>query len=526
MNIYDALLDSPIKHILTRHEQGAAHAADGYARATGKVGVCLATSGPGATNLVTGIANAYMDSIPMVAITGQVATSLIGTDSFQEVDITGISAPITKHNYLVKDVHDLPRVMKEAFYIARTGRPGPVLVDIPTDVTAATLDFIYPDSVDLPGYRPTQKGHPMQIERVLQAIDAAKQPVICAGGGVINAGATPELREIAEKRQIPVVTTMMGIGSFPGDHPLHLGMLGLHGIPAANYAISGADLLLAIGVRFGDRVTRRISGFAPNAKIVHIDIDPAEIGKNIRVDTPVVGDIKNILTAINAGLKAGGETGPWVEQVQTWKAVKPDNCAEAGKIKPKAVFDAINAATEGKAIICTEVGQHQMWAAQYIKCTEPRSFISSGGLGAMGYGLPAAVGAQFGRPDRVVFDIAGDGSIQMNIQELATAVENELPLKIVILNNGYLGMVRQLQEFYCQGRYSQVALKSVPDFVRLAEAYGAKGIRVTEPDEVRPAIDAALAHPGLVIIEIRIDMAENVLPIVLNGAALNEMTGG
>jgi len=527
LHIYDALLQSPIRHILTRHEQGAAHAADGYARATGKVGVCIATSGPGATNLVTGIANAYLDSVPLVAITGQVATGMIGTDSFQEVDITGITAPVTKHNYLIKDVNELPRVVKEAFHIARTGRPGPVLIDIPIDVTTAAIDFDYPETVDLAGYKPTEKGHPLQIERVLQAIQEAQRPVICAGGGVISAGAAAELRELAERRNIPVITTMMGIGAIPTDHPLALGMVGLHGLPAANRAITGADLLIAVGVRFGDRVTRKISGFAPRAKVVHIDIDPAEIGKNIRVSIPVVGDIKNILAALGEVLPAGGDTTAWVEQVRQWKAdwcqaTEPAN----GKVKPKEVFAAINAVTGGDAIITTEVGEHQMWAAQCCQCQAPRTFLSSGGLGTMGYGLPAAVGAQIGRPDKLVINISGDGSFQMNMQELATAVENDLPLKIIVFNNAALGMVRQLQEFYCEGRYSQVLFKFVPDFAGLAAAYGAKGIRIDRPEEVRPAIEAAISHPGLVIVDCRIDPVANVLPMVPNGAALNEMIGG
>jgi acetolactate synthase-1/2/3 large subunit len=525
LHLYDALYQSSLTHILTRHEQGAAHAADGYARVTGRVGVCLATSGPGATNLVTGIANAYMDSVPMVIITGQVATDLIGTDAFQEVDITGITAPITKHNYLVKQAKDIPRIMKEAFFIARTGRPGPVLVDIPVDVSADTLVFKYPDDVDLPGYRPTTKGHLLQIERVIQALKQSRKPVIVAGGGVISANASDLLVKLAETQQIPVANTMMGMGSIPADHPLSLGMLGLHGRPAANYTVSDADLLIGIGVRFGDRVTRRLSGFAPQAKIIHMDVDPAEIGKNVKVDIPVVGDIANILAAVCQQLPIEWDASPWLEKVKQWQDM-PMKHHETNGIKPEFIMKELASALGSRGIITTEVGQHQMWTAQHYPFLAPRTLVSSGGLGAMGFGLPASIGAQIGCPDKIIFNISGDGSFQMNMQELGTALEYDLPIKILILNNRSLGMVRQLQEFYCDGRYCQVMMKKVPDFAAIARAYGAMGIQVSRADEVRSAIEQAIAHPGLALIDCYIETSENVFPMVPNGAALYEMIGG
>jgi len=525
LHIYDALYHSDLRHILTRHEQGAAHAADGYARVTGKVGVCLATSGPGATNLVTGIANAYLDSVPMVILTGQVATGLIGTDAFQEVDITGITAPVTKHNYLVKRVKDIPRIMKEAFYIARTGRPGPVLVDIPVDVSNQTFEFSYPQQVDLPGYRPTERGHQMQIERVIRALKESKRPVIVAGGGVISSGSSHFLKQLAETQCIPVANTLMGLGSIAMAHPLALGMLGLHGRPAANYAVSNADLLIGIGVRFGDRVTRKISGFAPHARIIHMDVDPAEIGKNIRVDIPVVGDIAHILEEICRLLPLEMDTGEWCGQVETWKKIP---CPEKGEpsIRPRYVLEQLGEALQERGIITTEVGQHQMWTAQHYPFLEPRTFVSSGGLEAMGFGLPSAIGAQIGQPDKIVFSVAGDGSFQMNIQELGTALEYDLPIKALILNNRSLGMVRQLQEFYCDGRYCQVNMKKIPDFAAVARAYGALGLQITEAEQVRPVIEEAIAYPGPVVIDCFIESQENVLPMVPNGAALDEMIGG
>ena len=525
LHIYDALYHSDLRHILTRHEQGAAHAADGYARVTGKVGVCLATSGPGATNLVTGIANAYMDSIPMVIITGQVATGLIGTDAFQEVDITGITAPITKHNYLVKRAKDIPRIMKEAFYIARTGRPGPVLVDIPVDVSSQSIDYVYPEKVDLPGYRPTERGHLLQIDRVIRALKESRRPVIVAGGGVISSDSAALLQQLAETQCIPVVNTMMGLGSISASHPLSLGMLGLHGRPGANYAVSKADLLIGIGVRFGDRVTRRISGFAPGARIIHMDVDPAEIGKNIRVDIPVVGDIASILADVCQQLPLEMETGEWCRQVEEWKKLScPEDSGES--IRPRFILEQLGEVLGDEGIITTEVGQHQMWTAQHYPFRKPRTFVSSGGLGAMGFGLPAAIGAQIGLPDKTVFSIAGDGSFQMNIQELGTALEYDLPVKILILNNRSLGMVRQLQEFYCDGRYCQVITKKVPDFAAVARAYGALGLQISDAEQVRSVLEEAVAYPGPVVIDCFIETAENVLPMVPNGAALDEMIGG
>jgi acetolactate synthase I/II/III large subunit len=522
--IYDALYDTKaLRHILVRHEQGAAHMADGYARASGKVGVCLATSGPGATNLVTGIANAYMDSIPMVALTGQVPTFAIGKDAFQEADITGITMPITKHNFLVTSPADLPRVIKEAFHIARTGRPGPVLVDIPRDVSAGTLEFSYPDKVDLRGYRPTRTGHPKMIERAAELIDAAARPVIYGGGGVCAAGAHVELLALAERIDAPVTMTLMGKGGFPEEHELSLGMPGMHGTAYANYALHEADLIIAVGTRFDDRVTGKLDMFAPNAKFVHIDIDPAEIGKNVAVALPIVGDVRNVLASL--AKKAAKTKHPdWHAQIQTWKREYPMRWKGDG-LKPQAVIQEIYRATKGEAIITTEVGQNQMWAAQFYPCKEPRQFISSGGLGTMGFGFPAAIGAQVACPDRVVWDIAGDGSIQMNIQEMATAVINKLPVKIAILNNRYLGMVRQWQTLFWHNRLSFTDLDyDTPDFVKLAEAYGAVGLRVTEESEVKAAIKKAMSikdRPCLIDFVVARD--ENVMPMVPAGGTVNEM---
>ena len=523
--IYDALYEAPIRNILTRHEQGAVHAADGYARATGRIGVCLATSGPGATNLVTGLANAYMDSIPMVALTGQVGTDFIGRDSFQEADITGITAPITKHNYLVKDVKDLPRVIREAFHIAGTGRPGPVLIDLPKDVTQARFKYEYPEEVRLPGYKPTYTGNAKQVRDAAHAVAEAKRPVIYAGGGVTASGAEDELLMLAERIQAPVTTTLMGLAAFPSDHPLALGMLGMHGTVYANFAVTDADLLIAVGARFDDRVTGKIDAFAPKACIIHIDIDPAEIGKNVKADIPIVGDAKRVLAALLEHLTPTQPEG-WLVQIREWKEKYPLQYDRAGQgVKPQAVIEAINQATGGEAIIVTEVGQNQMWAAQYIRVKHPRSFISSGGLGTMGYGFPAALGAQIGMPGRTVIDISGDGSFQMNIQELATAVNYQLPVKVCLLNNFFLGMVRQWQELFYGKRYSGTVLEGNPDFVRLAEAYGARGLRVTAPCEIRPAIEEALAIEGPVIIDFRIDREENVYPMVPANGPINKMLG-
>jgi len=523
--IFDKLYDADLKFILTRHEQGAAHAADGYARATGKVGVCLATSGPGATNLTTGIANAYMDSIPVVAITGQVKTFLIGNDAFQEADVTGVTRPITKHNYLIKDTKGLARIIREAFYIASTGRPGPVLIDIPVDVQQQDIEFVWPQELNIRGYKPTCFGHPGQIKKAVKLIAQSKKPIIYAGGGVISSGAHQELKELAEKVQAPVTMTLMGLGGFPGTHKLSLGMLGMHGTAYANHAIMESDLIIAIGARFDDRVTGRLDVFAPYAKIVHIDIDPASISKNVKVDVPIVGDAKNILGQILEEIKEAPDTSEWLKTIESWKEKHPLAYKDGGKIKPQYVIEQLYEATGGEAIITTEVGQNQMWAAQWYKYTSPRTFISSGGLGTMGFGFPAAMGAKVGCPEKQVFDIAGDGSIQMNIQELATCVCNKINVKVAILNNGYLGMVRQWQELFYKKRYSYTTLYN-PDFVKLAESYGASGIRVTKKEEVRPAIEKALSIDNTVFIDFHIEPEENVYPMVPAGEAINRMIGG
>ena len=523
--IFDSLYDSDIKFILTRHEQGAAHAADGYARATGKAGVCLATSGPGATNLVTGIANAYMDSIPMVAITGQVKSFLIGNDAFQEADVTGITRPITKHNYLVKDIKDLVRIIREAFYIASTGRPGPVLIDIPSDIQVMDAEFNWPQDIKMRTYNPTLFGHPGQIKKAAKLIAAAKKPIIYAGGGVITSGAHKELKILAEKINAPLTWTLMGIGAFASTHELALGMLGMHGTAYANHAIMESDLIIAVGARFDDRVTGRLDAFAPYAKIIHIDVDPSSISKNVNVHIPIVGDAKNILIELLKEIKNTPDTGDWLKTVEGWKKKYPLSYKDDGKLKPQFVIEQLYEATEGEAIITTEVGQNQMWAAQWYKYTAPRTFISSGGLGTMGFGLPAAIGVKVGCPERVVFDIAGDGSIQMNIQELMTCTANKINVKVAILNNGYLGMVRQWQELFYKRRYSQVGITS-PDFVKLAESYGAVGICVTKKEEVRPALEKAINTNNTVLIDFRVEPEENVFPMVPAGQAINQFIGG
>lgn len=523
LDIYDALYDSSLKHFLVRHEQGAAHAADGYARATGKPGVCLATSGPGATNLVTGLANAYMDSIPMVAFTGQVATHMIGRDSFQEADIYGITLPITKHNFLVKDVKELPRVVKESFHLATTGRPGPVLIDLPKDVCQEKTDLKYPKVSQLRGYRPVLDGHPEKISEAAAAITGARRPVICAGGGAISSGSSEVLRQLAELCAIPVTTTLMGKGVFPENHPLSLGMLGMHGTKYANYAVNECDLLITIGARFSDRVTVRADAFAPKARIIHIDIDPAEIGKNVRVDIPIVGDVKRVLEQLCQVVQARTETEEWSAKIREWKDKYPLRYHHNGKIKPQFVIEQIYEVTGGNAIIATEVGQNQMWAAQFYTFTKPRTFISSGGLGTMGFGLPAAIGAQIGKPGETVFNIAGDGSIQMNIQELATAADYKLPLKVAILNNNYLGMVRQWQDIFYNGRlaYSDI---SGPDYVKLAEAYGAVGMQVTRPEDVRRALQKAMqVEDRPVLIDFVVDRKENVFPMIPPEGTISKM---
>jgi len=533
LNIFDALFDDKdIQLILTRHEQGAVHAADGYARASGKVGVALVTSGPGATNTVTGIANASMDSIPIVVFSGQVPTLLIGNDAFQEADIVGITRPCTKHNYLVKDVKDLAKVIREAFHIAFTGRPGPVLIDLPKDVTAGSAEFIWPEEVKIRGYNPTYHGNKYMITQAAQMIAHAKKPVIMAGGGVILSEASKDLRDLAELAKIPVTTTLMGLGGFPGTHKLSLGMLGMHGTYFANTAVQNSDLLIGIGVRFDDRVTGRTNSFAPGAKIVQIDIDPTSIRKNVRVDLPVVGDIRNVLKDLLKSLKELKEQqwdavrNAWIKQIDVWKKERPLSYQFVKNvIKPEFVVEKIYELTKGEAIICTEVGQNQMWAAQFYKYDHPRRWLSSGGLGTMGYGFPAAIGAQFACPDKIVFDIAGDGSIQMNIQELATAVINKLPVKVAILNNGYLGMVRQWQELFFKERYSHTQLDNGnPDFVKVAEAYGAAGLRATKPEEVEPVIKESLKIKNKpVFLDFVVDWKEKVYPMVPAGASIDEM---
>ena len=523
--IFDELYEAPIRFILTRHEQAAAHAADGYARATGKVGVCIATSGPGATNLTTGIATSFMDSIPVVAITGQVKTHLIGNDAFQEADVTGITRPITKHNYLVKDVRDLARIVREAFHIASTGRPGPVVIDIPVDVQTHEAELIWPQEVEIRGYKPTYFGHPGQIKKAARLIAKSKKPLIYAGGGVIISGASAELKALAEKLNTPVTMTLLGLGGFPGTHPLSLGMLGMHGTAFANYAIMNADLVIAIGARFDDRVTGRLDAFAPHAKIIHIDIDPSSISKNVKVDIPIVGDAKHILNQLLEELDKVPDTKEWISAIEQWKQKHPLTYKEGTRIKPQYIIEQIYEATNGEAIIATEVGQNQMWAAQWYKYNKPRRLLSSGGLGTMGYGFPAAIGAKVGSPKRQVFDIAGDGSIQMNIQELATAVTNKIYVKVAILNNGYLGMVRQWQELFYKRRYSYTPICN-PDFVKLAESYGAVGLRATKNQEVRPTIEKALATDNVVFIDFQIEPEENVYPMVPAGEAIDRMIGG
>ncbi|MDF9408542.1 biosynthetic-type acetolactate synthase large subunit [Pelotomaculum isophthalicicum JI] len=521
--IYDALYDADIRHILCRHEQGAAHAADGYARATGRPGVCLATSGPGATNLVTGIANAHMDSVPLVAITGQVPWSLLGRDSFQEADITGITLPITKHSYLVRDPSELARIVKEAFYIATTGRPGPVLIDIPKDVSSTSSEYIVPEELHLPGYKPVSEADPRQVLEAAKAIAKSERPVIYAGGGVVISGAQDELVRFAELLMAPVATTLMGLGGFPGNHPLSLGMLGMHGTKYANFAVCECDLLIAVGARFDDRVTGKLETFANEAKVIHIDIDPAEIGKNVRVDIPVNGDVKIVLKQLMDILQPRlGEA--WREKIQTWKKEYPIDFCDNGELKPQAVIQEIYRQTGGDARITTEVGQHQMWTAQYYTFSKPRSFISSGGLGTMGYGMPAAIGVQAGCPDDTVFDIAGDGSIQMNIQELCTAVNYELPINVAVMDNGFLGMVRQWQELFYNRRYSHTKLFN-PDFVKLAEAYGAEGFRVTKRSEITPVLEQAIRSSKPVMIDFMVESEENVMPMVPPGESLSKMLG-
>jgi acetolactate synthase-1/2/3 large subunit len=520
--LYDTLTQYPqIRHILTGHEQGAAHAAQGYARATGKVGVCLATSGPGATNLVTGIADAYLDSTPLVAFTGQVGRPFIGKDAFQEIDITGITLPITKHNFMVTNVAEMASTIKEAFYLARSGRPGPVLIDLPKDVQVEQTEFSYPAKVDLPGYKPTLSGHPSQIAKAAKLIAAAKKPVILAGRGVIISGAYDELKALAETTQTPVITTLLGISSFPESHVLSYGWLGMHGMAYANMAITDCDLLIAIGMRFDDRATAKVSGFAPHAKIVHIDIDPAEIGKNVHVDVPIVGDAKTVLKALNK-LLLPLEHAEWLHQVDTWRKEHPSLAIRNSEgLLPQFVIRKIWEVTKGDAIIVTGVGQHQMFAGQHFFYDKPNSFISSGGLGTMGFELPASIGAKVGKPDETVWCIAGDGSLQMTIQELSTIARDKIGVKVAILNNNYLGMVRQWQQLFYEKRYMATPLHC-PDFVKLAEAYGIPAQNVKTSEEVVPAIQKAMATEGPYILNFEVEPEENVYPFVPPGASLHE----
>ena len=528
-DIYDELVKTDIRHILVRHEQGAVHAADGYARAGGRVGVCLVTSGPGATNTVSGIASAYMDSIPLVILTGQVPTHLIGNDAFQEVDIVGISRPCTKHNYLVKQVSDLTRIIKEAFHIARSGRPGPVLVDLPKDVMQAATTYRPLTDIVLRSYNPNYTPNGKQLPKVVKLIKEAKRPVIFAGGGVILSNASEELTKFAHKIQAPVTTTLMGLGAFPGTNPLWLGMIGMHGTYRANMSSSACDLLIAIGVRFDDRVTGKTNTFAQQSKIVHIDIDPTSIRKNIPVTIPIVGDCRMTLQELN-GLLENEDLGnlqedrrPWLCQIEDWRATRPLAYEQRGVIKPQFVVEKIYEVTKGQAIITTEVGQNQMWAAQYYHFDRPNSFITSGGLGCMGFGLPAAIGAQIACPEKLVVDVAGDGSIQMNIQEMATAVQYGLPVKIAILNNGYLGMVRQWQELFYGGRYACTEMNCAPDFVKLAEAYGAVGLRASNIEDVESVLKEGLSSPKPAIMDFIVEKEECVYPMVPAGAPITEM---
>ncbi|MDJ0622670.1 MAG: biosynthetic-type acetolactate synthase large subunit [Desulfocapsaceae bacterium] len=533
LDLYDAIFHSDLHHILVRHEQGAVHAADAFSRATGKVGVALLTSGPGATNGVTGIATAYMDSIPMVVLTGQVPTKLIGNDAFQEVDIVGITRPCTKHNYLVKSTEELVPTLREAFHIAKTGRPGPVLVDLPKDVVAGACHYPEEEEINMASYQPNYSPHNRQVEKACKLIMEAKRPVLYVGGGVILSGANKELTELAIKLNIPVTMTLMGLGAFPGTHELSMGMLGMHGTYTANMAVAECDLLIAVGARFDDRVTGKLDEFATKAKIIHIDIDPTSISKNVKVDVPIVADCKSALAAVNklfddektfSLTDEANKHLPWFETIHGWSEKHPlSYCREGDIIKPQYVVEMLDKLTGGNAIITTEVGQNQMWAAQFYRFNHPRRFITSGGLGTMGYGLPAAIGAQIAYPEKCVIDIAGDGSIQMNIQELATAKQYNCPVKIAILNNGFLGMVRQWQELFYDKRYSSTVMDISPDFVELAKAYGAVGLRATKTGEVESVIKEALATDGIVLMDFVVSPEEGVYPMVPAGKANTEM---
>lgn len=525
MPLYDTIYQkASFTHLLTKHEQGAVHAADGYARATGKVGVCFATSGPGATNLVTGLANAYLDSIPIIAFTGQVISPFIGTDAFQEVDITGITLPITKHNYLVMNVKNLSSTIREAFYLAKNGRPGPVLIDLPKDVQSAQTEFSYPEKDKFSHYRPTLKGNLNQIKKAALALEKAKRPIIYAGGGVISSNASEELRNFVQKTNIPVTTTLMGLGCFPEEDSLALGMLGMHGLFSANTAVSEADIIMALGARFDDRVIGNAKIFCPDAKFIHIDIDPAEISKNVRADIPIVGDLKYVLTKLTQFVEPKSEK-KWLERIAHLKENNPLQYKQDDQLRPQYIVEKLYEQTRGDAILVTDVGQHQMWVAQYYKFSHPRSFITSGGLGTMGFGLPAAIGAQVGCPEKRVFCIAGDGGFQMNIQELATAIYNKIPVVVLIINNGFLGMVRQWQELFFEKRYSQTSLEGSPDFAKVVQVYGGKGVRVTNREDFNTALTQALSEKTFFLIDCLIPPEENVFPMVAPGEPINKMLG-
>lgn len=533
IKIYDALYDSDkIHHVLARHEQGATHEADGYARATGKTGVVIVTSGPGATNTVTGIATAYMDSVPMVVITGQVPRNIIGTDAFQESDIVGITMPVVKHSYLLQSCEDMTRTFREAFYIANSGRPGPVLIDVPSDLAGAEMVFEYPEDVHIPSYKPTVKGNTRQIRQAVEMMKNAKRPILYVGGGIIASHCEEELRTVAEELQIPVVTTLMGKGAFPASHPLNLGHVGMHGSKYANYAITNADLLIAVGARFSDRVTGRLADFAPEAKVIHVDVDPAEIGKNRQPDIPIVGDAKVVLTGFVEQLQSEHQTPitqEWIAQIETWRSThpwySPGLVTPAGSISPEGALDLLSSMLPDNTIVTTEVGQHQMWAAQHIDRDIPRTFITSGGLGTMGFGLPAAIGAKVAYPDAEVICIAGDGSLQMNIQEMATATVEGVNVKVLIMNNSALGMVHQWQGLFYNERYSQTLLPDCPDFVALAQAYGWTAECVSNPAELQDCFTRLLDAKGPALLDMRIDREENVFPMVAPGAPLDDIIG-
>jgi acetolactate synthase-1/2/3 large subunit len=528
---YDAFVDAGIRHILVRHEAGGGHAAEGYAKASGRPGVVFATSGPGATNIVTPLTDAMMDSVPLVVFTGQVRTDLLGTDGFQEADTFGITMPIVKHSFMIQNPAEIPRVVHEAFHIATTGRPGPVLIDIPQDLSRAEIDYQPVGDVRLPGYAPTTEGNSKQIRLAAKALANARRPVLYVGGGVISAEASEELRELAASDRFPVTCTLMGLGAYPAPDPQWLGMLGMHGTRTANYAMDEADLIVAIGARFDDRITGKVSEFAPRAKFIHIDIDPAEISKNLPAHIPIVGDAKNILARL-VGEYRTLEADPsrlsaWWERIDGWRAQHPlryDDSTDA-EIKPQYLLEALYTATGGDCVLSTDVGQHQMWAAQYFHFDQPRRWINSGGLGTMGFGLPAAIGAAIARPDKTSVLITGDGSIQMNIQELATARQFDVPVKVIIANNGYLGMVRQWQELFWDGRYSQVDMGQWPDFVKLAEAYGCTGVRLTDKATLVDDLEAAIATEGPVVVDVRVTREESVYPMIAPGAAAREMVG-